>query len=278
MVSGASVCPMKMLAATFSDSAPLRAHHLVHHHGEQPDDELHHAEVIENREQRRDEDDRRQDLEGEDHRVACRASPERAGHDARPTRAVAQRAEDERRADRSRNRAAGGSSRPAPRTPHWPMRGLQDDQREQDLQAQAPADDPQADGAAVGRQRVGEAENADQPDQRLQRRQDIHIASHPGNEQPFRRCRAPSPCTSGRFGGAWSPITAACAARAHGRVQPRAVVVAQLHQRLAGRHGVAGFLEQHDAGGRSTGSPFLSRPAPSATAARPTSNASSAVT
>ena len=30
MVSGASVCPMKMLAATFSDSAPLDAHHLLH--------------------------------------------------------------------------------------------------------------------------------------------------------------------------------------------------------------------------------------------------------
>ncbi len=36
IVSGASVCPMKMLAATFSDSAPRGAHHPAHHHGEQP--------------------------------------------------------------------------------------------------------------------------------------------------------------------------------------------------------------------------------------------------
>ena len=35
IVSGASVCPMKMLAATFSDSAPLAPHHPVHHHREQ---------------------------------------------------------------------------------------------------------------------------------------------------------------------------------------------------------------------------------------------------
>ena len=50
MVSGASVCPMKMLAATFSDSAPL-APMTRHDLGEGPDDELHDAEVVEHREE-----------------------------------------------------------------------------------------------------------------------------------------------------------------------------------------------------------------------------------
>ena len=69
IVSGASVCPMKMLAATLSDSAPLAPHHAVHHDREQPDDDLHDAEVVEDREQRGDEDDRRQHLEREDDAV-----------------------------------------------------------------------------------------------------------------------------------------------------------------------------------------------------------------
>ena len=73
IVSGASVWPMKMLAATFSDSAPRGPHHPLHHNGEGADDELHDAEVVEDGEQRRDEDDRRQHLEREDH--AVRAPP-----------------------------------------------------------------------------------------------------------------------------------------------------------------------------------------------------------
>ncbi len=77
IVSGASVWPMKMLAATFSDSAPLAPMHAVHHHREQPDDDLHDAEVIEDGEQRRDEDDRRRDLEREDDAVLRALRPER---------------------------------------------------------------------------------------------------------------------------------------------------------------------------------------------------------
>jgi len=52
MVSGASVCPMKMLAATLRDSAPLAPHHASHHPGCCADDDLHHADVIENREKK----------------------------------------------------------------------------------------------------------------------------------------------------------------------------------------------------------------------------------
>ena len=59
MVSGASVCPMKMLAATFSDSAPLAPMTRFMTTANSADDELHDAEVVEDREQRRDEDDRR---------------------------------------------------------------------------------------------------------------------------------------------------------------------------------------------------------------------------
>ena len=60
IVSGASVWPMKMLAATFSDSAPLAPITRFMTTAKQPHDDLHHAEVIEDREQRGDEDDRRQ--------------------------------------------------------------------------------------------------------------------------------------------------------------------------------------------------------------------------
>ena len=99
MVSGASVCPMKMLAATLSDSAPLAFMNAAHADGEQPHHELHHAQVVEDREQRRDEDDRRQHLEGEEHRVAGAVVAEHRGHDARPRLLVAERAEHEGGAD-----------------------------------------------------------------------------------------------------------------------------------------------------------------------------------
>ena len=75
MVSGASVCPMKMLAATFSDSAPLAPITRFITTANGADDELHDAEVIEDREQRGDEDDRRQHLEREDHAVLAPSGP-----------------------------------------------------------------------------------------------------------------------------------------------------------------------------------------------------------
>ena len=66
MVSGASVCPMKMLAATFMDSAPLvpitfciTTAIAAHQH-------LHDAQVIQDAEKRRNEDDDGQHLESED--------------------------------------------------------------------------------------------------------------------------------------------------------------------------------------------------------------------
>ena len=65
MVSGASVWPMKMLAATLSDSAPLAPMIFCIADGEALHDPLHDAEVIEDREKRGDEDDDGQNLESE---------------------------------------------------------------------------------------------------------------------------------------------------------------------------------------------------------------------
>ena len=67
MVSGASVCPMKIEAATLRLSAPLAPMSPAHHHRERPHHDLHDAEVVQDREQRRDKDDGRQDLQGEHH-------------------------------------------------------------------------------------------------------------------------------------------------------------------------------------------------------------------
>ena len=71
MVSGASVWPMKMLAATLVDSAPLApitrcitTAMALHQH-------LHHAQVIKDREQAADENDDRQNLKREDGRLAA---------------------------------------------------------------------------------------------------------------------------------------------------------------------------------------------------------------
>ena len=60
---------MKMLAATFSDSAPLAPMTRFITTANSAHDELHDAEVVEDREERRDEDDRRQNLEREDDAV-----------------------------------------------------------------------------------------------------------------------------------------------------------------------------------------------------------------
>src|SRR6267143_1658599 len=65
IVSGASVCPMKIDAATLRLSA--RTHDLIHRDREGLHDNLHDAEVVHDREQRGDEDDRRHDLEREHH-------------------------------------------------------------------------------------------------------------------------------------------------------------------------------------------------------------------
>ena len=65
IVSGASVWPMKMLAATLSDSAPLAPIRLVITRAAAFTMTCMTPEVIEHREKRGDEDDRRQRLEGE---------------------------------------------------------------------------------------------------------------------------------------------------------------------------------------------------------------------
>ena len=78
MVSGASVWPMKMLAATLSGFGAARAHDLLHAHGHALDDHLHHAEVIEDGEEGGDEDDDGQHLKGEDHAEGAGLRAQRA--------------------------------------------------------------------------------------------------------------------------------------------------------------------------------------------------------
>ena len=70
IVSGASVCPMKIEAATFRLSAPLAPMTRLITTREGAHDHLHDPEVVHDREQSGDEDDGGQDLEGEDHAEA----------------------------------------------------------------------------------------------------------------------------------------------------------------------------------------------------------------
>ena len=139
-----------------------RAHEAVHDHREQPHDELHDAEVVEHREQRGDEDDRRQHHEREDVRVLAALGPEHAGHDLRPHGRLAERAEHERRAAKAKPRtgdhAADGLERPS-----RPTLGLEDDQREDELQAEPPGHRAIVDRAARRRQAVGEARISARP-------------------------------------------------------------------------------------------------------------------
>ena len=140
IVSGASVCPMKMLAATLSDSAPLAFITRCITHGEEPHDDLHDAEVVEDREQRGDEDDRRQHLEREDDaRTARRPARARPSSPAPQTRAVAERAEDERRADAGEAEQLVDAA-PSVANTRWPTVVLSTMQREHDLQAEPPGD------------------------------------------------------------------------------------------------------------------------------------------
>ena len=96
-----------------------RAHHPVHQHGKEPHDDLHHAEVIEDREKRGDEDDRRQHLEREDDAYSGALRPKRAVHDAAP-HGVAKRAEDERRTHAGKTEETVMASPSAENTPARP--------------------------------------------------------------------------------------------------------------------------------------------------------------
>ncbi len=78
MVSGASVCPMKIEAATFMLSAPEMRMVLSIIHARRANDDLHHADVIQHREKCRDEDDGRQHLKGEDRAKRCVGRAQRA--------------------------------------------------------------------------------------------------------------------------------------------------------------------------------------------------------
>ena len=73
MVSGASVCPMKMLAATLVDSAPLAPITFCITIAMPLMTTLHDAEVVQDGEERGDEDDDGQHLEGEDHAQTVRS-------------------------------------------------------------------------------------------------------------------------------------------------------------------------------------------------------------
>ena len=110
-------------------------------------DPLHDAEVVEDGEKRGDEDDDGQHLEGEDHAersgLRCPAWPKtklaaRFG--------IAQHGVDAR-ADGLKDLAEIG---------------LQHQQREGELQAQAPGDDAQLDGALVGGEQPGDRQDGDQ--------------------------------------------------------------------------------------------------------------------
>ena len=153
MVRGASVWPMKMLAATLSDSAPLTpitfciATAMALHHP------LHDSEVVENREEGGDEDDDGQNLKREHHAElrggigAQRVSE----HEPAARRGVAQHG-GHARADHLENPAETG---------------LQHQHREGELQAETPGQDAQLDGALVRGHQPGE-------------RHDDGEAQHPG--------------------------------------------------------------------------------------------------
>ena len=71
-----------------------------------------------------------------------------------------------------------------------PGRGLEHEQGEEHLQAQAPRHRAQVDGAAVGRQRVGDRHDHDQPDERLDARHAAELqraAPRPSRQPPRRR-------------------------------------------------------------------------------------------
>jgi hypothetical protein len=79
---------------------------------------------------------------------------------------------------------------------------LQDDQGEQHLKAKSPDDDSRADRLAIRGKQVCESKNANQPDDRLEfRQQKVHLESF--------RASYTQPITSGSSAGASSPISMA---------------------------------------------------------------------
>ena len=230
----------------------------MHHDREHPHDQLHHAVVVEDREQRRDEDDRRQHLEGEDDAVARAFRAERAVHRAAPDAAVAQRAEHERGADAGKAEQLVDAGAKRLEDP-LPDRRLEHDQREHDLQPRPQRDGRPVDRAAVVRERDRDRQDDERAEQRL------HDAEHQRTSPTIRRPGGgrSSPMVIARGRPAASPPRAVrdrgSAARAPDRRRaPASPGLARTMMPTAG----------------STGSSTRSRPAPSATEARPTSSAS----
>ena len=130
---------------------PARSHQPGHDPGKHADDPLHHAQVIEHREQRRDEDHSGQDAKREDE----------------PGRAVAVHqpfAEDELRpGQRAVEHCLDRVTSPAEQ-PHT-GRNSQDQQGEAPLQHKAPEDDPQRDGPRVLGQEERNTQDRRHPDQ-----------------------------------------------------------------------------------------------------------------
>ena len=157
---------MKMLAATFSDSAPLAPMTRFITDGKHAHYELHDAEVIENREQRGDENDGRQDLKGEDDAVLSARLAHNARHDVAPYGAIAERAENQRRADRRKLQQLANSVAEDLKS-RLAGAGLEHDDRKQELQAEPPGHRSQADGPTIGRPRDRNRGDEREPDERL---------------------------------------------------------------------------------------------------------------
>ena len=139
MVNGASVWPMKMLAATLVDSCAAGAHHPLHPLGHGFHEDLHHAEVVEDREQRGDEDDDGQNLEGEDYAERPALGPQWTEHELAARFGILQQRIDS---------GAGGFK-------HETEIGFENQEGEGELEAEPPEDDPRLNRAAV----LGESES-----------------------------------------------------------------------------------------------------------------------
>ena len=193
----------------------------------------------------------------------------------------------------------------------WPAPVFSTMQREQDLQREAPGDRPPVDGAPVGRQRVGDRQDDDQADERLQPRHAAELREPRRAQRP--RPRTPSTTTSRRSNGARdgrrlarslghrlactdpaavmriagfarqrrsasaagvadARSAASSSASASSRPRPRAMADHRAPDRRAATWSRRGATTAMPTPGSTTSS-SRSRPAPSATAARPISSA-----
>src|SRR6266566_965651 len=146
IVRGASVCPMKMDAATLRLSAPL-APMILFITTANAFTTIHDAEVVQDREQRRDEDDRGHDLEREHHTEARVLFADLAEHKFRAGIGEAQDLRDY-------------TAEPA--EDRLPERYPEHKNRKRELEADAPRHDAPADRPPIARQGDADAEDEDQ--------------------------------------------------------------------------------------------------------------------